>query len=91
MTQNRWPRVREETVTLELVAMTESGDKGEIGPSKLGSIAFRPATRAHNRNATIDVPRRWILAIPDGYSVNWGEVIDVTLPTWKARELGFVR
>jgi hypothetical protein len=78
------------TVTLELVAIAETGDRGEIGEDKLGAICFRPANQSKNRNASEWVPRRWVLDITENYSVNQGEILDVEMPAWKAEQLGWV-
>lgn len=77
------------TVMLELVAIAETGDKGQLGEDTQGAICFRPAAFAKNRNASQWVPRRWVLDITENYSVNQGEILDVELPLWKARELGW--
>ncbi len=75
------------TTQLKMLCARETGDRGKIGPATEGALLLHLV--GEPPEAARWIPRKLIEDITDRYTVGTGEILDVEVPMWKARQNGW--
>lgn len=75
------------TVQLKMICTRETGDKGKLGPVTEGALLLHVV--GEPPEVARWIPRKLVVDITEDYTVGTGEILDVEVPTWKARQNGW--